>query len=254
MLVGGCRWWLRTYAQTIHGSSVLSRMRKRRVGVWWKLHLYEQRRYEFFTSSVRRSKGSKCSSMDSAAAFGETALGLRPLKSFGTPAAPRRKSWAPPLGLPLLLAAGALESGDVSGASSEGRGRLGFLCIALVPGGGYSQCSVLPVALHRSQGWPSWLLRHRCFAVRQAMHATGLRILSGTRRDIHQMLPAVHGLLHLFGLFALALGRIGAPLRPRIRLRSRRASSPSPLQHIHVKVNLLIVDCSIAPKSVPNLP
>jgi hypothetical protein len=72
---------------------------------------------------------------DSAAAFGDAALGLWPLKSFGTPAAPRRKSWALPLGLP-LLAAGALVSGDVPGASSEGRGRLGFLCIALVPGGG----------------------------------------------------------------------------------------------------------------------
>jgi hypothetical protein len=79
------------------------------------------------------------------------------------------------------LAGGARVSfpfaGGVSPASSLTRGRLRWRWRLEVPGGGYVQSSARAPVLHRSQGWPSWLLRHRCFADRHEMQAMGLRIV-----------------------------------------------------------------------------
>jgi hypothetical protein len=44
------------------------------------------------------------------------------------------------------------DEGGVSPTSSESRGRLGRLCIALVPGAGNSQSSLRPLCLHLSHG------------------------------------------------------------------------------------------------------
>jgi hypothetical protein len=79
------------------------------------------------------------------------------------------------------LAGGARVSfpfaGGVSPASSLTRGRLRWRWRLEVPGAGYVQSSARAPVLHRSQGWPSWLLRHRCFADRHEMQAMGLRIV-----------------------------------------------------------------------------